>query len=153
MCFSFLCRISSAPRGRQRRNPCGRHRSAPCGRRRRHPCGHRRRHPRSPQKRPMRSPQTGSTRSPETGVRVHAPRPPPVELDAEGQALCEQLRTFRTQAVSKNTKFHRALPQLSRSPLEYQNVLFFSSSQLTTHLVRRPRDHFLSLRNGDYGVC
>ena len=85
-------------------------------------------------------------RSPQTNARAHVPRPPPVELDAEGQALRERLRAFRTQAVSKNTKFHHALPRLSRSPLEYYNVFFFSSSQRTTHLVRRHHDHFQSLR-------
>jgi hypothetical protein len=49
----------------------------------------------------------------------HAPRPLPVELDAEGQALRERLRAFRTQAVGKTTKFQHALPRLFRSPLEY----------------------------------
>ncbi|GMI41525.1 hypothetical protein TrCOL_g11341 [Triparma columacea] len=61
---------------------------------------------RSPQKRPMRSPQTepkrlpetDPMRSPQTSARVHVPWPPPVELDAEGQALRKRLRTFRTQA-------------------------------------------------------
>ena len=82
---------------------------------------------RSPQKRPMRLPQTEPTRSLEmdpmrslqTGTRARAPRPPLVELDAEGQALREWLRAFRTQVVKKTTKFQRALQRLFRSPLEY----------------------------------
>jgi hypothetical protein len=44
----------------------------------------------------------GSKRSPQTGARARAPRPPPVKLDADGQALRERLRAFRTQAVRKN---------------------------------------------------
>jgi hypothetical protein len=67
----------------------------------------------------MRSPETDPMWSPQTGARTRAPRSPPVELDTEGQALRERLRAFRTQAVRKNTKFQRALPRLSRSPLEY----------------------------------
>ena len=66
----------------------------------------------SPQKRPMWSSQTEPMRlqemdpvqSPQTGVHTRAPRPPPVELDAEGQALREWFRTFRTQAVIKTTR-------------------------------------------------
>ena len=50
---------------------------------------------------------------------MRSPRPPPVKLDAKGQALSERLHAFHTQAVRKNTKFQRALPRLSRSPLEY----------------------------------
>ena len=80
---------------------------------------------RSPQKRPMRSPQTEPTQSPETdpmrlpqtGVCARAPRPPPVELDAEGLALRERLHAFRTQAVTKLQG--SPLLRLSRSPLEY----------------------------------
>ena len=66
----------------------------------------------SPQKEPMRLPQTepmwtlemDPMQSPQTGARAGAPQPPPVELDAEGQALREWLRTFRTQAVIKTTR-------------------------------------------------
>jgi hypothetical protein len=29
---------------------------------------------------------------------MRSPRPPPVEIDAKGQALSERLRAFRTQA-------------------------------------------------------
>ena len=82
---------------------------------------------RSPQKRPMRLPQTEPTRwpekdpmrSPQTGACTHAPQPPPVELDAEGQSLGEWLRAFRMQAVRKTIKFQRALPRLFSSTLEY----------------------------------
>jgi hypothetical protein len=42
---------------------------------------------RSPQTDPMRSLETDPMRSPQTGARARAPRLPPVELDAEGQAL------------------------------------------------------------------
>jgi hypothetical protein len=45
-------------------------------------------------------------RFPQTGARAHAPRPPPVELDAEGQALRERLRAFRMQAVRKIQSFN-----------------------------------------------
>jgi hypothetical protein len=38
-------------------------------------------------------------RSPQTGVRARAPRPPPVELDAEGQTLRERLYAFRLKRV------------------------------------------------------
>jgi len=38
----------------------------------------------------------------QTGMYTRAPRLPPVELGAEGQALRERLRAFRTQAVRKN---------------------------------------------------
>jgi hypothetical protein len=38
-------------------------------------------------------------RSPQTGVRACAPRPPPVELDAEGQALRERLLAFRLKRI------------------------------------------------------
>ena len=58
----------------------------------------------SPQTEPTRSPETDPMRSPQTGARACAPRPPPVELDAEGQALRERLRAFRTQAVKKTTR-------------------------------------------------
>jgi hypothetical protein len=58
---------------------------------------------RSPQTEPMQSPETDPMRSPQTGARARAP-PPPVELDAEGQALREWLRAFRTQAVRKTTR-------------------------------------------------
>jgi hypothetical protein len=34
-------------------------------------------------------------RSPQIGARARAPWPPPVELDAEGQALREQLRALK----------------------------------------------------------
>ena len=90
---------------------------------------------RSPQKRPMRSAQTEPTRSleteptrspetdpmrsPQTGARACALQPPPLKLDADGQALRERLCAFRTQAMKKITKSQRALPRLSRSPLEY----------------------------------
>ena len=74
---------------------------------------------RSPQTEPTQSPETDPMQSPQTGARARVSRPLPVELDAEGQALRERLRAFHTQAVRKNTKFQRALPRLSRSPLEY----------------------------------
>ena len=90
---------------------------------------------RSPETEPMRSLQTEPARlleteptrlletdpmqSPQTGTRTRALRPPPIELDAEGQALCKRLRAFRTQAVRKTYKVSRALPRLPCSPLEY----------------------------------
>ena len=37
-------------------------------------------------------------------ARAHAPWPPPVELNAEGQALRERLRAFHTQAVRNTTR-------------------------------------------------
>ena len=83
--------------------------------------------------------------SPQTGTRVHAPRPPPVELDAEGQALCERLSAFRTQAVGKTTKIQRALPRLFCSPLEYKNVL--SLFRLSTHNSPRPESSWLILES------
>ena len=81
---------------------------------------------RSPQKRPMRSPQTEPTRSPETdpmrspqtGGRTCVPRPLPVELNAEGQALRERLRTVEIKGL-------RPYNPLTR-----------------THLVRRPHEVF-----------
>ena len=67
---------------------------------------------RSPQKCPMRLPQTEPTqspetdpmRSPQTGVCARELRPPPVEHDAEGQALRKRLRAFHTQAVTKTPR-------------------------------------------------
>ena len=75
---------------------------------------------RSPQTETMRSPGTDPTQSPgmvptrspeadpmrllQTSVCTRAPRLPPVELGAEGQALRKRLRAFRTQAVRKNYK-------------------------------------------------
>jgi hypothetical protein len=93
---------------------------------------------RSPQKRPMWSPQTEPTRSPETdpmrspqtGARTRVPRPPPVELNAEGQALRERLRAFRafcTQAVKKNYMGLHPYNPLKRTYLG---------------LVQRPRESF-----------
>jgi hypothetical protein len=90
---------------------------------------------RLPQKRPMRSPQTESTRSPETdpmrspqtGAWAHAPRPQPVELDAEGKALRERLHAFRTQAVRKN---YKGLP-----PCDSLNRTYLG-------LVQRPHESF-----------
>jgi hypothetical protein len=98
---------------------------------------------RSPQKRPMRSPQTEPTRSlemdpmqsPQTGAHVRAPRPPPVKLVAEGQALRERLRTFHTQAVRKTTKLQRALPRLSRYLQSIKLSFLFCRS---THNSPRP---------------
>jgi hypothetical protein len=98
---------------------------------------------RSPQTEPMRSPETDPMwsqqteptqspemdpmRSPQTGARAHAPWPPPVELDAEGQALRERLRVFRTQAVKKN---YKGLP-----PCDSLNRTYLG-------LVQRPHDCF-----------
>jgi hypothetical protein len=53
---------------------------------------------------PMQSPETDPIWSPQTGASARALQPPPVELDAEGQALREQLRAFHTKAVRKNYK-------------------------------------------------
>ena len=90
---------------------------------------------RSPQTEPTRSPQTEPTRlpemdpmrSPQTGTRVHAPQPPPIELDAEGQALRERLRAFRMQAVKKNYMGLHPYNPLKRTYLG---------------LVQRPRESF-----------
>jgi hypothetical protein len=59
---------------------------------------------RSPKMEPTRSPETDPMRSLQTGARACVPRPPPVEKDAEGQALRERLRAFRMQAVKKTTR-------------------------------------------------
>ena len=91
---------------------------------------------RSPQKRPMRSPQTEPTRSLQTGTHTRAPRPPPVELDAEGQALHKRLRTFRTQAVRKNYKVSTRPPAtLPLSPRILKYIFLF---RLSTHNSPRP---------------
>ena len=117
---------------------------------------------RSPQKRPMRSPQTEPTRwpetdpmrSPQTGRRAHAPRPPPIELDAEGQALRKRLRAFRTQAVRKNYKVSTRppatlplSPRVSKCPFS----LLPLNAQLTSSGVLVA--DFRVCGNGDYGVC
>ena len=57
---------------------------------------------RSPQTEPTRSPETDPMQAPQTGMRTRASRPLPVELGAEGQALRERLRAFRTQDWRKN---------------------------------------------------
>ena len=117
---------------------------------------------RSPQKLPMRSPQTEPTRSlemdpmrsPQTGARVRAPRPPPVELDAEGQALRKRLRTFRTQAVRKNYKASTHLPAtlpLSPRVLKCPFSLPALNAQLTSSRVLVAV--FGVCGNGDCGVC
>jgi hypothetical protein len=61
---------------------------------------------RLPQMEPTRSPEKDPMRSPQTGARTRAPRPPLVELDAEGQTLRERLHAFRTQAVRKIQSFN-----------------------------------------------
>jgi hypothetical protein len=66
-------------------------------------------------------------RSPQTGARTRVPRPPPVELDAEGQALRERFRAFRTQAVKKNYMGLHPYNPLKRTYLA---------------LVQRPRESF-----------
>jgi hypothetical protein len=68
---------------------------------------------------PMQSLEMDPMRLPQTGACACVLRPPPIELDAEGQALRERLRAFRTQALRKTTKFQRFPPRLFRSPLEY----------------------------------
>ena len=93
-------------------------------------------------------------RSPQTGARAHAPRPPPVELDAEGQALRERFRAFRTQAMRKNYKVSThppatlpLSPRVSKCPfsLPALNAQLTSSRVLVTI--------FRVCGNGDYGVC
>jgi hypothetical protein len=65
-------------------------------------------------------------RSPQTGALAHAPRPPPVELDAKGQALRERLRAFRTQAVRKNYKVSTRPPAtLLLSPRVLKRIFLF----------------------------
>ena len=93
----------------------------------------------------MRSLEMDPMQLPQTGAHVRAPRPPPVELNAEGQALREWLRTFRTQVVGKTTKFQRTLPRLFCSPLEYKNVL--SLFRLSTHNSPRPESSWLLLES------
>jgi hypothetical protein len=93
-------------------------------------------------------------RSPQTGVRVCAPRPPPVELDAEGQALHKRLRTFRTQAVRKNYKASMHLPAtllLSPRVLKCPFSLPPLNAQLTSSRVLVAV--FGVCGNGDCGVC
>ena len=108
---------------------------------------------RSPQKRPMRSPQTEPTQWPETDP-MRSPRPPPVELDAKGQALSERLHAFRTQAVKKNYKVSTHPPAtlpLSPRVLNCPFSLPALNAQLTSFGVLVAV--FGVCGNGDYGVC
>ena len=100
-----------------------------------------------------RSPEMDPIRSPQTGARAHAPRPLPVELDAEGQALRERLRAFRTQAVTKNYKFSTRPPAtlpLSPRVLNCPFSLPAPNAQLTSSDVFMTM--FRVCGNGDYGV-
>jgi hypothetical protein len=90
---------------------------------------------RSPQKRPMRSQQTEPTQLLETDpmrlpqtARARAPRPPLVELDAEGQALRERLREFRPHKGGE--KNYKGLP-----PCDSLNRTYLG-------LVQRPHESF-----------
>jgi hypothetical protein len=101
---------------------------------------------RSPQKRPMQSPQTGA--------RARALRPQPVKLDAEGQALREQLRAFHTQAVRKNYNVSTLPPAtLPLSPRVLKCIFSYPAlnAQLTSSGVLKTI--FRVCGNGDYGVC
>jgi hypothetical protein len=127
-------------------------------------------HMRSPQKRPMQSLQTEPTRSPgtdpirsletdpmrlpQTGAPAHAPRPSPVELGVEGQALRQRLRAFRTQAVRKNYKVSTRPPAtLPLSPRVLKCVFPFPAfnAQLTLFCVLVAV--FGVCGNGDHGIC
>jgi hypothetical protein len=93
-------------------------------------------------------------RSPQTGARTHARRLPPVELDAEGQALRERLRAFRTQAVRKNYKVLTRPPAtlpLSPIVLNCPFSLPALNAQLTLSGILVAV--FGVCGNGDYGVC
>ena len=93
-------------------------------------------------------------RSPQTGARTRAPRPPPVELDAEGQALRERLRAFRTQAVRKNYKASTRPPAtLPLSPRVLKSIFSYPAlnAQLTSSCILVAV--FRVCGNGDYGVC
>ena len=118
--------------------PSGRRNSAPCGRRRQNPRGR------------QRQIQCDCLRP----ARTRAPRPPPIELDAEGQALRKRLRAFRTQAVRKNYKASTHLPAtlpLSPRVLKCPFSLPALNAQLTSSSVLVTI--FRVCSNGDYGVC
>ena len=99
---------------------------------------------RSPQKRPHAVAADGThavaemdpMRSPETGAHTRAPRPPPVELDAEGQALRKRLRAFRTQAVRKNYKVSTRPP--ATLPLSPRVLICIFLIRRSTHNSPRP---------------
>jgi hypothetical protein len=77
-----------------------------------------------------------------------------VELDAEGQALRERLRAFRTQAVRKNYKVSTRPPAtLPLSPRVLKCVFPFPAlnAQLTSFRVLVAV--FGVCGNGDHGVC
>jgi hypothetical protein len=161
-CSSFLCSISSAPRGRRRRNSCGHRRSAPCGCRRRNPhgrwrwipCG--RRPMRSPQMVPTRSLEMDPMRSPKTGTRTAAAarRARRQEPGPPRKALRKRLRAFPTQAVRKNYKVSTRppatfplSPRVSKCPFS----LLPLNAQLTSSGVLVAV--FRVCGNGDNGVC
>ena len=91
---------------------------------------------RLPQKRPMRSLEMDPMQSPQTGAHVRAPRPPPVELNAEGQALRKRLRAFRTQAMRKNYKVSTRPPATLPLSLRVLKCIFLF--KLSTHNSPRP---------------
>ena len=85
---------------------------------------------------------------------MQSPWPPPVELDAEGQALSERLHVFRTQAVRKNYEVSTLppatlllSPRVSNCPFS----LLALNAQLTLSGVLV--SVFRVCGNGDYGVC
>jgi hypothetical protein len=89
-------------------------------------------------------------RSPETGAHTRAPRPPPIELDAEGQALHERLRTFRTQAVRKNYKVSTRPPAtLPLSPRVLKCIFLF---WLSTHNSPRPASSWPFLESAEMAI-
>ena len=85
--------------------------------------------------------------------REHAYSAATVELDAEGQALRERLRTFRTQAVRENYKVSTRPPAtllLSPRVLKCNFSLLALNAQLTSSSVLKTI--FRVCGNGDYGV-
>ena len=79
----------------------------------------------------MRSQETDPKWSPQTSARVRAPRPPPIEHDADDQSLRERLRAFRTQAVRKKYKVSTRPP--ATLPLSPRVLKCIFLSPLSTH--------------------
>jgi hypothetical protein len=85
-----------------------------------------------------------------------APRLLPVKLGAEGQALRERLRAFRTQAVRKTTKFKvstRPPATLPLSPRVLKRVFPFPALNAQLTLFHVLVAVFEVCGNGDDGIC
>ena len=90
----------------------------------------------------------------QTGMFTRAPRLPPVELGAEGQALHKRLRAFRTQAVRKNYKVSTRPPAtLPLSPRVLKRVFPFPALNAQLTLFRVLMAVFEVCGNGDDGIC